>query len=161
MHRLWLGIVRGVELLTVVLFAALTLDVLWGVVSRYVFGQQSRWTEELAIALLTWVSLLGAALVFREKGHLGVDYFVGKMDPSAQRVAGFVADLAVLLFAGFILVFGGCMLVSETLQAGQLTPAMGWKVGYLYSVVPLSGLLVMGFTIEQMFRKELTTNEHQ
>lgn len=156
MKTLWSGVVRGVEWFTAALFGALTLDVLWGVVSRYVFGQQSRWTEELAITLLVWVSLLGGALVFREKGHLGVDYFVGKLDPAAQRAAEWIAEIAVLVFAGFILVFGGGMLVLETLRSGQLTPAMGWKVGYLYSVVPLSGALIVGFTLEQMRRKEAT-----
>ena len=46
------ALVRVLEWLTIVLFAALVLDVLWGVVSRYVLGTQSRWTEELAIYLL-------------------------------------------------------------------------------------------------------------
>ena len=68
---LLLGIVvRALEWLTTGIFAALVLDVLWGVISRYVLGSQSRWTEELAIYLLVWVSLLGATLVFRERAHL-------------------------------------------------------------------------------------------
>ena len=154
MQSIWDKVVRVLESLTVILFSALTLDVLWGVVSRYVLGTQSRWTEEVAITLLVWVSLLGAALVFREKGHLGVDYFVGKLDPAAQRVAAIIAELAVLIFAGTVLVFGGGMLVVETLRAGQLTPAMGWKVGYLYSVVPVSGLFVVGFTVERLIKGE-------
>lgn len=150
MRALWNNVVRGLERLTILLFVGLTLNVLWGVVSRYVLGSQSRWTEEVAINLLMWVSLLGAALVFREKGHLGVDYFVGKLDPAAQRVAAVIAELAVLVFAAGVLVGGGAMLVAESLRAGQLTPAMGWKVGYLYTVVPLAGLFIVGCSVERL-----------
>jgi TRAP-type C4-dicarboxylate transport system permease small subunit len=150
--RAWERIVSGLEWLTVALFALLILDVLWGVLSRYVFGRQSRWTEEFAIYAIVWVSLLGAALVFRERGHLGVDYFVGKLHPSAQRLARRVGDVAVMVFAALVLVYGGFLLVSETLQAGQVTPAMGWKIGYLYSVVPLSGLFILAFAIEHLFK---------
>ncbi|WP_221029279.1 TRAP transporter small permease [Actomonas aquatica] len=157
-NRLWATVVVGLQWLTIVLFALLTLDVLWGVLSRYVLGSQSRWTEEFAIYAIVWVSLLGAALMFRERGHLGVDYFVGKLDPSARRFTAIVAELAVMAFAGFVLIYGGFMLVSETLRSGQVTPAMGWKVGYLYSVVPLSGLFILAFSIEHLVTGRTTAS---
>lgn len=146
----WSVLVRGLEGVTIGLFTLLILDVLWGVVSRYVLGSQSRWTEELAVYLLVWVSLLGAALVFRERGHLGVDYFVGKLDPAAQRLSALVAELAVLVFAVFVLVFGGGMMVVETLRSGQVSPAMNWPVGYIYLVVPISGAFIAAFSIEHL-----------
>jgi TRAP-type C4-dicarboxylate transport system permease small subunit len=149
--------VQCLEWFTIGIFAALVLDVLWGVISRYVLGAQSRWTEELAIYLLVWVSLLGATLVFRDRAHLGVDYFVGKLDPSARRLAAIIAEVAVLIFAGFGLVYGGWLLMSETLRSGQLTPAMGWKIGYFYSVVPLSGLFIVAFSIENLLSGRTTS----
>src|SRR5690606_16647406 len=138
--RVWLGVVRLLEWGTLSLFGILTLDVLWGVASRYVLGSQSRWTEEVAIYLLVWVSLLGAAIVYRERGHLGVDFLVTKLHPDAQRIVALLIELAVMVFAGFVLVYGGLVLVFQTLAAGQITPALGWKMGYLYSVVPISGV---------------------
>ena len=157
-NRLLNVLVRLLEWLTIAIFAALVLDVLWGVVSRYVLGSQSRWTEELAIYLLVWVSLLGATLAFRDRAHLGVDYFVGKLDPAARRLAAVIAEVAVIVFACFGLVYGGYMLVSETLRSGQLTPAMGWKIGYLYSVVPLSGLFIAAFSIENLLSGRTTSS---
>ena len=151
--RLWAGLVRGLEIFVIALFAALVLDVLWGVVSRYTPGiRPSDWTEELAIYLLVWVSLLGAALAYRSRGHLGVDYFVGKLDPAAQRAAAVVAELAVLLFGGFALCYGGGRLVSETLAANQITAVLQWRIGYLYSAVPLSGVFLCAFSIEHLIR---------
>ncbi len=157
-NKLWSAVVGGLQWLTIVLFALLTLDVLWGVVSRYVLGSQSRWTEEFAIYAIVWVSLLGAALMFRERGHLGVDYFVGKLHPSARRLAAVIAEIAIIVFAGFVLVYGGTMLVVETLRSGQVTPAMNWKVGYLNLVVPLSGLFVIAFSIEHLVTGRTTAS---
>ncbi len=157
-NRLWAALVNGLQWLTVLLFALLTLDVLWGVLSRYVLGTQSRWTEEFAIYALVWVSLLGAALMFRERGHLGVDYFVGKLDPAARRFAAIIAEVAIIVFAGFVLVYGGTMLVVETLRSGQVTPAMNWKVGYLNLVVPLSGLFIIAFSIEHLLTGRTTAS---
>lgn len=151
----WARVVRALEIFVITLFAALVLNVLWGVISRYVPGiRPSSWTEELAIYLLVWVTLFGAALAYRANGHLGVDYFVGKLDPSARRAAFFVAEVAVFLFSAFALCFGGWMLVSQTLAANQITAVLQWRIGYLYSAVPLSGLFICAFAIEHMLRPE-------
>ncbi len=149
---LWSRVVRGLEIFVITLFAGLVITVLWGVLSRYIPGiRPSSWTEELAIYLLVWVTLFGAALAFRRHGHLGVDYFVGKLDPAARRVAFYVAELAVLAFAGFALVYGGSRLVAETLGSNQLTAVLQWRIGYLYSAVPLSGIFVCAFVLEHLF----------
>jgi TRAP-type C4-dicarboxylate transport system permease small subunit len=151
----WAKIVRLLELFVIALFASLVLTVLWGVISRYVPGiRPSSWTEELAIYQLVWVSLFGAALAFRANGHLGVDYFVGKLDPSARRAAFYVAEFSVLFFSAFALCFGGWMLVSQTLAANQITAVLQWRIGYLYSAVPLSGLFICAFSIEHMLKPD-------
>lgn len=143
-------LVKFLELFLIGAFAVLTLDVLWGVFSRYVLGSQSVWTEELAVNLLIWVSLLGAALTYEEKGHLGVDYFVGKLHPDAQKLTAIFVEFVVLFFAGFGLLFGGWWLVSETLASGQVTPALGWQKGYLYTAAPISGIFFILFSLEHL-----------
>lgn len=134
----------------VVAFALLVLDVLWGVASRYVLGHQSRWTEELALFLLIWVSMLGAAVVYEEKAHLGVDYFVGKLDVYAQRWASLMVDLIVMAFSLLVLVYGGWVLVVETLKAGQVSTALGIPMGYVYMAVPISGVFFVLFGLGHM-----------
>ena len=154
--RTWHAAARTLEITTTILFAALFLDVLWGVVSRYWPGiPPSDWTEELGIYLLVWVSLLGSALTYRAGGHLGVDYFVSRFDPAAQRLTAIVIELCVLVFAGFALCYGGYRLVSDTLGSGQLTPVLQWKVGYLYASVPLSGLFFVAFSIEHLLHRHV------
>ena len=156
LSRSWNAATRALELFTITLFAALVLDVLWGVVSRYWPGiRPSDWTEELGVYLMVWVSLLGAALTYRDRGHLGVDVLVSKFDASAQRAAGIVGELCVLAFAGLALCHGGYRLVGDTLAAGQLTPVLQWKVGYLYASVPISGVFFAGFAIEHLIGRAM------
>jgi TRAP-type C4-dicarboxylate transport system permease small subunit len=144
----------------VVLFAALFLDVLWGVFSRYVLGAQSRWTEEVAIYLLIWVSLLGAAITYRDRGHLGFDYMVSKLHPDARRAAAVWAELISVAFVGYALVLGGGSLMLRSLTLGQATPALGWQVGYLYSVIPMSGLFFLLFAIEHLLQPAIPEADH-
>ena len=151
--RAWAAAVRTLEAVTTSLFAGLVLVVLWGVLSRYWPGiPPSDWTEELAIVLLVWVSLLGGALTYREHGHLGVDYLVARMDPEAQRLSAVLVELIVLAFAVFALCYGGSRLVVETLASGQLMPVLQVKTGYTYLAVPVSGLFIAGFCVEHLRR---------
>lgn len=153
-RTVWNVAVAGLRWLTIVLFAALVLDVLWGVVARFTPGIiPSDWTEELGIYLLAWVSLLGSALTYRDRGHLGLDYFITQFDPAAQRFSAVIIELCVLVFAGFALCYGGYRLVSDTLASNQLTPVLQWKTGYLYLSVPISGVFFVGFVIEHLLER--------
>jgi TRAP-type C4-dicarboxylate transport system permease small subunit len=131
-------------------FSALTLDVLWGVFSRYLLGEQSRWTEELAIYLLVWVSLLGASLAYAQRAHLGVDYLVERLDPAARKLAHGLAELLVMAFAVYVLMFGGGQLVTKTLESGQVSPALGVSMAYVYLAAPISGVFFLLFASENL-----------
>ena len=132
------------------LIAAMTLlvvDVVWGVLTRYVGGEQASWTEELARFLLIWVSLLGGAAAFEQKSHLGVDYFVTKFDDSIRDKLKMFSYAIVLFFAISIVVVGGSQVVYNALVLDQTTPALGWKMGLVYLVIPISGVFMVLFTI--------------
>ncbi len=141
---------RLLEWFLVIIVAVLVLDVLWGVVSRHFLDAPSRWTEEVATFLLIWLSLVGSAVAFRRHEHLGVDFFMGKLDPGAQRLMRIVALVIVIAFAAFVLIGGGCILVAEALAVEQRTPALGVLMGYVYVAVPLSGVCIVLFTATQV-----------
>lgn len=144
------ALVRLLEWIVIVVVAALVLDVLWGVCSRFVLRSPSRWTEEVATILLIWVSLLGAAVAFGRNEHLGIDYLVKKFDPSASRLMAILAQILVAVFAGAVMVYGGYVLVSETLRAGQLSPSLGIRYGHVYLAVPISGAFLLLFCLERI-----------
>ena len=138
------------ELVLTLVVGALVFDVLWGVISRFVLGAPSRWTEEVATFLLIWLVLLGAAVAFRDGEHLGVDFVVNKLDPGARRWSQMLVRLIVMGFATAVLVGGGAALVRTTLEAAQRTPALGVLMGYVYLAIPISGVCIVLFTLRQL-----------
>jgi TRAP-type C4-dicarboxylate transport system permease small subunit len=146
---------KALEYLLILAMAILVLNVIWGVLARMlvtagILERQSNWTEELARFLMIWVGLLGACLAFEKKAHLGVDFFVGKFHPSAQKILQLAALALVLFFAVAILCIGGWELVSRTLALKQMTPALGIPKGWIYLAVPISGFFTVIFTLAQM-----------
>lgn len=152
-------LVRLLQWAAIVIMTVLVVDVLWGVFSRYAMGHQSSWTEEVATILLMWISLLGASLAYAEKGHLGVDYFVGKLEPSAQLVNEILVHLIVGLFSAAVMVYGGWILFSRTLESGQTLPALKIEAGYKYIVVPISGCFMVLFAMEHIL--DLLNNKNK
>jgi TRAP-type C4-dicarboxylate transport system permease small subunit len=62
----------------------------------------------------------------------------------------------VIAFAGSVMVYGGTILFGQTLASGQVSPAMGLKMGYVYLVVPISGVL---FILESLSMLSASGNE--
>lgn len=145
-----IALCRLLEAALIVAVLVLVLDVLWGVFTRKVLGDQAQWSEELARFLLIWISLLGGAVAFGERAHLGVDYFVGKLAPQAKRFMAVVVQLIVLTFAVTIFLLGGGRVVLDTLAVGQDTPALGIEKGYVYLALPIAGVFMTLFAIEQL-----------
>ena len=143
-------LVRALESALVAAMALLVLDVLWGVATRYIFGEQDSRTEELARVLLIWVSLLGGAVAYGAKAHLGVDYLFEKMDPASKKAMSVTIDLVVAAFAVIVLLIGGGSLVKETFQMGQMMMALNIPKGYVYLAVPLSGFFFLLFALESI-----------
>jgi len=102
---------------------------------------------------------LGGAVAFGEKAHLGVDYFVGLFDSSAQKVLAVFAQLVVLFFAATIFVVGGTKLVLDTLDMQQLTPALGIQQGYVYLALPIAGAFMIIFTVERILELVLSKKQ--
>lgn len=129
----------------VVLFAVLVLVVAWQVFTRQVLDNPSGWSEESAKYVFVWLSLFGAALVFGERGHIVVDVAVKKAPEGAQRVIGLLMQVAILAFAGLVLVYGGLMLATNTWSIA--VAGLPATVGPLYLALPVSGVLIVFYTV--------------
>lgn len=141
---------KALDAVLIVAVGLLVLDVVWGVFTRYAMGAQAKWTEELARFLLVWVALLGGAVAFGTKGHLGVDFFVGKFHPDARKLMAIVGHVIVLFFAGAVFLYGGIRVVADALAMEQMTPALGWKMGHVYLALPIAGVFMILFTVENL-----------
>lgn len=148
-----MALTRILQWVVIVLMLLLVLDVVWGVFSRYVFGQQAKWSEELARLLLVWVSLFGASLAFSMKAHLGLDYFAGKLHPDARKLNAILGGGIALAFAIIVFLVGGWSLMQTTMESGQQMVALPLPMWVKYSALPISGVFMVFFLFEQMLER--------
>ena len=131
----------------VFLMSFMVLNVLWQVASRYLLRSPSSFTDELARFLLIWVGLLGAAYVTGKKLHLAIDIIPSKLTGKGAKNLNIFINLTVALFAALVMVWGGLRLVYLTLTLNQTSAALNMPLGYVYSVLPLSGLIIIYYSI--------------
>ncbi len=145
---------RILEWILIILMAVNVLNVLWQVFTRFVLKDPSSFTEELARYFLIWVGLLGASYAAGKKMHLAIDVVLKATVGKIRNLAELCIQLFIFLFAFFVMVIGGIRLVVITLKLNQISAALRLQLGYVYLVLPLSGLLIMFyaslFFIEKM-----------
>jgi TRAP-type C4-dicarboxylate transport system permease small subunit len=144
---------RSLEVLVMIVVAVLVLDVLWQVFTRFVLKDPSTWTEELAVFMLIWVSLLGAAVALGRGAHLGIDYFVGKLPERTRLYTEVFVFFCVSAFSLLVMLIGGADLVRSTLELGQESPALRVKVGYVYLAIPISGFFLTLYAVIGMVER--------
>jgi TRAP-type C4-dicarboxylate transport system permease small subunit len=131
----------------IILMSAMVLDVSWQVFTRFILKDPSSFTEELAGFLLIWIGLLGASYAYYTRAHLGIDILINKLSGLNRRIAEIAVYTIVLLFSLFIPLVGGFRLVNLTFTLKQISPALGISMGYVYLVLPLTGILMIYYSI--------------
>jgi TRAP-type C4-dicarboxylate transport system permease small subunit len=129
------------------LMAAMVVNVLWQVITRFILRDPSSFTEEAARYMMIWVGLLGSAYASGKKSHLALDLITGRLQAGAKRVSELLIHSLVLLFAVTVLVGGGTRLVWIQLSLGQQSAALQIKLGYVYLAVPLAGLFIAFYSL--------------
>jgi len=147
MTKLYNVVNKIIEYLLILIFALLVIDVLWQVFSRYILGQSFSFTEEFARFALIWLSILGAAYLNGRREHLSIDILLRKLGPDRMKKRIQSIEIMIFLFALIVMVIGGGNLVYTTLYLGQVSPAMHISLGHVYAIVPLSGLLIMFYSV--------------
>ncbi|MEL6972503.1 MAG: TRAP transporter small permease subunit, partial [Bacteroidota bacterium] len=82
-----------------------------------------------------------------QREHLSMDFLLRKLKPAQQAHRQQVIELAMLFFALVVMVIGGGNLMYTTLYLGQTSPAMNIPLGYVYAIIPASGLLIMFYSV--------------
>ncbi|MGK7391036.1 MAG: TRAP transporter small permease [Candidatus Cyclobacteriaceae bacterium M2_1C_046] len=137
----------------------MVINVLWQVASRYIFLSPSSFTDELARFLLIWVGLLGASYVTGKKLHLAIDLLPSRLTGKNEKYLNVIINILVALFSVFVMVWGGVNLVYITYILEQSSAALGLPLAYIYSVIPLSGLLIIYYSIDNLFIPPKTYHE--
>lgn len=151
LHEYRSKIDKILEGVLITLMGIMVINVLWQVFTRFILKNPSSYTEELARYLLVWVGLLGASYAVGKKLHLAIDILTDKLLARRKHVSDLFINCCVFAFSFGVVFIGGINLVSLTLELQQTSAALQIKLGYVYSVVPLSGLLMMFYSGSSIF----------
>jgi len=147
---------KALEAFLVVLLSVLVIDVLWQVISRYLLSSPSSFTDELAGYLLIWVGVLGAAYVAGRKEHLAIDILVQRSPPTRQRNLLYIIHSLIFLFALSVMVVGGIILMYTRFVLQVKSAALQLPLGYVYIILPISGLIIMYYEVLHMIELSKT-----
>ncbi|WP_449539068.1 TRAP transporter small permease [Ferdinandcohnia sp. Marseille-Q9671] len=141
---------NGIDNLTAFFIAVMSLIVAGTVFTRYFFTYTPRWSTEVAMLLLVWVSFIGIAVGFRDKLHIGVGALVAIFPEKLQTLCDIIAKILVIIVAIIFIIYGFrfTSLMSTSTMAGT-----GWPQSVLYAAIPVSGILMLFYGIELLFKK--------
>lgn len=128
-----------VENVAAIFIAFDTALLLVGVIARYVFHRPIIWSDELAVTLLVWISMLGAGIAARRNGHMRLTAFVDRLPGSMKRRANAFAGVICIVSLA-CLVLPSVMLVHD--HWAIRTAALGITEAIRLSAIP-TGLLLM------------------
>ncbi|MGR2770339.1 TRAP transporter small permease [Photobacterium ganghwense] len=138
------------QLLSYVLCALLmllTVSVIWQVIGRYVLTNPATWPDEIARFSLIWVAMLGGAFVYGKKKHLAVTILPEKLAGTVKGHALEIIHHCLVIIFGLIALVGGYTMAMNNFEFGQVSPVLKINMGYVYSAVPFSGLMLIVFAV--------------
>lgn len=162
MHKMKDAIMKFLGSVIIFLFAAMTLIGTYQIVTRYFFNRPSTISEELLTYSFTWMSLLASAYVFGKKDHMRIGFLADKITGSVKKYLEFSIELLAFVFAGVVMVYGGSSITKLTMI--QTTASLRIPMGYVYVIVPVTGVLIMVFSIMNavdMLHKDFSKREEE
>ncbi len=136
---------------TALLMAVSVLNVVWQVFTRFVLGDPSSFTEELARYLLVWLGFLGGAYAGGRRRHLAVGLLPNRLGPRGRAVLRVIVEVLTAAFALSVLIGGGGYLSYTAFELRQTSAALNLPLGYVYLAVPVSGCFVFVYAVYFLF----------
>jgi len=113
----------------------------YSVLGRALFHSPNYWQDEAAVFLLVGATFMTAAYVQSQRGHIGIEAFVGLLPPMVNRARLWLVDLASFLFCAFF-AWKSWTLAHEAWVDGQVSNSM-WSPPL---AIPY-GLMAAGMTL--------------
>jgi len=110
-------------------------------------GHPWLWLQEVTSALFIYAIFVGAAAATRRNDHLYLAAVAESMHGASRVVVEIVVRLAVLAVAACLIWYG---YINFLRGFGSFRLPSGLPIAYLYAIIPLSGVLIALFTIEQL-----------
>lgn len=145
LHTIRKGIDLVLSSVCAFIFAVMVVVGTYQIATRYFFNRPSTVSEELLTYSFTWMALLASAYVFGKRDHMRMGFLADKVTGMPRKILEIVIELLVMLLAGSVLVYGGYNIMQLTMT--QVTASLGIPMGVIYTVVPLSGILIVFYSV--------------
>jgi TRAP-type transport system small permease protein len=119
--------------------------VAWQVFGRYVLNSSPTWAENLAMVLILYVTLIGAAVGVRDAGHIGMESLLILVPEGIRNKLEMVIHVLVALF-GCCMAWNGAILGMSVASYKLANINLPESVRYVPLV--LSGAMIVLFSIE-------------
>jgi TRAP-type C4-dicarboxylate transport system permease small subunit len=126
--------------MALVAFGVMAILIVLQVIFRYIIGSSLSFSEELARFLFVWSTMLGSAMCLKRRAHIGFDLFMKYLPNKVSKSGNMISGLIALVFY-LTLVIYGFQVVGVTM--GQVSPAMGLKMGFIYLSIPVAGMIML------------------
>lgn len=145
LHELFRNVLA---VLSIVLFALMVVVAVWQVFTRQVLDSPSTWSEELSRLFFVWLTFIGGAFLFGERGHIAVDFLARRLPSGAQRGSQVFSQLMVAFFAGVGMLWGGALAAANAWH--QNLTALPLTIGWIYAVIPIAGAFILFFALSDL-----------
>jgi len=132
------------------LLAFMVIGCCWQVITRFVLNNPSKYTEEILRYLLIWMTMLGAPYAYGLEKHLSINIITKTFQPKNMLFTRIFIELVILFISIFVLILGGIMVTGNA--AGQISPALQMPMQMYYACLPVSGVLMVLYSVERLIR---------
>ena len=139
--KTWLNKILSVTV--ALLFAFMSFLAIYQVFMRYILKHPPTMSEDILSYSFVWISLLATALVFGEREHMNLTFFLDKFSPIAKLFLSVLSEILVMATAFVVLLTGGMSFLN--VGAIQVSPTLGITMDMVYLILPFSGILIILF----------------
>lgn len=126
-------------------FALMVVIGTYQIVARYFFNRPSTVSEELLTYSFTWMALLASAYVFGKRDHMRMGFIADQITGTPRKILEVLIELLIIAMVCGIMIFGGFSIMDLTMT--QKTASLGVPMGVIYTIIPISGILILVYGI--------------
>lgn len=143
-------LVSTLRLVCVGCFVLLLLLLSGNVLVRYFPVTAFYWFDEVVECVFAWMVFFGAAALWARDEHFKLKWITEKLE--GTPTGHLIACLLELISLGFLLIFA-YQATRLTVLARDWTPVFNVSRRYLYGCMPISGAIMVGYSIRNIIRE--------
>lgn len=146
---------KVVENALAVILGVMSVLIFWQVVSRYLMGSPSSWSEELSRFLMVYLVMFGAATALKKGSLIAVDAVHEALSENVSKWIKVISELISIVFYVILVVYGWEFASNSS---NQIAPGTGLSMFLIYLSMPLGGLFLtlnsIGVILNEFIKKK-------